>query len=257
MSDYLMRDAAPFDEKVWAKIDEMVVTVVKKTLVGRRFTELVGPLGWGVEIAPAFGFDSEEGAAVAGEADYLRLKGVQQEFLLKAKHLAMADQTPFALDLGAVAIAATDLAKQEDELVIGGLLSNAGSEGQLGDWDTLGGPFKAIATATADLRSSGFAGPYAVVLSPGMYARLASLIQHGRRELDMVEKLAGAGIFQSTIMPDDQVMVVSSQAWNFDLVVGQDVVTAYVGNEGLDHRFRVFETLALRIKRAGAICLLK
>ena len=29
-------------------------------------------------------------------------------------------------------------------------------------------------------------------------------------------------------------------SWNFDLVIGQDVVTAYLANEGLDQRFRVF-----------------
>ena len=51
--------------------------------------------------------------------------------------------------------------------------------------------------------------------------------------------------------------MVSPQAWNVDLVVGQDVVTAYLGNEGLDHRFRIFETLAVRIKRPGASCILK
>ena len=44
MSDYLVRDGAPFGEKGWAKIDEMVVEVVKKNLVGRRFPEMVGPL---------------------------------------------------------------------------------------------------------------------------------------------------------------------------------------------------------------------
>ena len=58
-------------------------------------------------------------------------------------------------------------------------------------------------------------------------------------------------------MPDDQAMVLSLGAWNFDLVVGQDVVTAYTGNEGIDQKFRIFETLCLRIKRPGAICVLK
>ena len=90
-----------------------------------------------------------------------------------------------------------------------------------------------------------------------LYARLASLMQHGRRELDMVEKLAGARVFQWPDMQDGTALVVSADSWNLDLVVGQDVATAYLGNEGLDHRFRVFETIALRLKRPGALCLLK
>ena len=99
-------------------------------------------------------------------------------------------------------------------------------------------------------------GPFALVMDPGMFARLACLMQQGRRELNLVEKLVTAGIFQSTQMPADTVLVTSPQPWNYDLVVGQDVVTAYVGNEGLDHRFQIFETLALRIKRAGSVCVL-
>ena len=258
MNEYLMRDAAPFDETMWEKIDGMVVMVAKKNLVGRRLLEMVGPLGWGVEQAPLSGFAFEEGAdAAVDSVTYLPLRELGQEFLLKAKHMAIAEKTPFDLDLGAVAIAATKLAKAEDEHIMGELLANAGCRGDLGDWDTLGGPFKATAMATAKLQAAGYDAPYAMVLSPGMYARLASLLQQGRREVELVEKLIGAGLFQSTSLPDDQVIVVSPQAWNLDLVVGQDIVTGYLGNEGLDQRFRVFETLALRIKRPGAICVLK
>jgi len=47
------------------------------------------------------------------------------------------------------------------------------------------------------------------------------------------------------------------QAYNFDLVIGQDLIVAYEGNEGLDHAFSVLETLALRVKRPGAICRLE
>ncbi|MBC7316285.1 MAG: encapsulin [Chloroflexi bacterium] len=257
MGDYLMREAAPLSAEIWAKIDEMVVTVVSKNLVGRRFLPLVGPLGWGVEQAPLFGFEEAEGAAVAKEAVYIPLQELREEFLLKTKHLAMASATPFALDLGAVAIAATKLAKAEDAFILSSLMQAATCSAPLGDWDTLGGPFAAVAAATAKMLQEGYDGPYALVVSPAMYARLASLMSAGRREIEMVEKLVKLGVFQATGLPEDRALVLSPQAWNMDLVVGQDVVTAYLGNEGLDQRFRIFETLALRVKRAGAICVLK
>lgn len=38
-----------------------------------------------------------------------------------------------------------------------------------------------------------------------------------------------------------------------DLAVAQDMITAYVGPEGMDHRFRVLESLVLRVKQPGAI----
>jgi uncharacterized linocin/CFP29 family protein len=48
-------------------------------------------------------------------------------------------------------------------------------------------------------------------------------------------------------------MVLSLGAYNFDLAVGQDLITAYEGNEGLDHLFKVLETLVVRVKRPDAI----
>jgi uncharacterized linocin/CFP29 family protein len=260
MSDLMMRSTAPIDEGLWAKIDEMVLTVAKKNLVGRRFLPMVGPLGWGVEVAPSFGFTVADGAAMtADKVAYLPLQEIKAEFLVRAKNLAMAADTPFALDLGAVAIAAGELAKAEDKLILGALVKGA-AESPLGDWAKMGEAVKAIASATAKLLAAGFDGPYAVVMGPADYAMLAGMVQYGAREMEMVEKLARAGLFVSPSWGAGhagEVLVVSPQAWNMDLVVGQDMVTAYLGNEGLDHRFRVFETLAVRLKRPGASCILK
>ena len=260
MSELLMRDAAPFGDEEWAAIDGMVVEVLKKTLVGRKVLEMVGPLGWGVDQAPVFGFETtEDGAAVAEVSGYLPLQELQEEFMLKARHLAMAGQTPFRLDLGAVAIAATSLAHQEDDLILSSLMEKAALFGDLGNWGEPNGPFTAIANAIAEFQKEGVDGPYAMILNPMMYASLASLMHgqgFGRRELDMVASLLGEGIHTSTRMPKEKALLLSPQAWNMDLVVGQDAVTACLGNEGIDHRFRLFETLALRVKRAHAICVL-
>lgn len=257
MSDYLMRGAAPFSAEEWAKIDAMAVMVLKSTLVGRRFVDLVGPLGWGVENAPLTGFKVVDGTAVALDAVYLPLKEINREFMIKAKQMAVAAQTPFALDLGAVAIAAIDLAKEEDKLVILGLLE-AGHKNAiaLGDWDVFGAAFKAVATAIAELQNTGNDAPYALVLNPIKFAQLAGSMQQGREELEMVEEIVKGGIFQSPVMPKDKVLVVSPRSWNFDMVMGQDAVTAYVGNVGMDQRLRLFESLVLRVKLPGAICVL-
>jgi uncharacterized linocin/CFP29 family protein len=64
----------------------------------------------------------------------------------------------------------------------------------------------------------------------------------GRLVSVLIEDVAGRGLF------------LSMGAHNLELVVGRDLATAYAGNEGLDHRFRVLETLVLRVKRLGAIC---
>ena len=257
MSDYLMRGAAPFSAEEWARIDVMAVMVLKSMLVGRRFVDLVGPLGWGVENVPLTGFEVVDGAAVAKDAVYLPLKEISSEFVIKAKQMAIAAQTPFALDLGAVAMAAIMLAKEEDKQVVLGLLE-AGQHNTvaLGDWNEFGAAFKAVATAVAKLQNTGFDAPHALVLNPIMFAQLAGSMQQGREELEMVEEIVKGGIFQSPVIPEDKVLVVSPKAWNFDMVVGQDAVTAYVGNVGMDQRLRLFESLVLRVKLPGAICVL-
>lgn len=255
MSDYLLRDDAPLSAEVWKQIDVMVANVVTRNLVGRRVVPLVGPLGWGVEVAPVTAFGGEDEGFVASTAKYVTLETLEAGFRLRLKQLAMADQTPFGLDLGAVATAASKLAKKEDKFVLGGLMANA-SKGALGDWSVPNGPFSAIAAATAAMRGKGIDGPVSLVLGLEMHAKLASLVDHGQREIKAVQKLVQAGIYASPVMPEGQALLVSSRAWDVDMVVGQDIATAFVGNEGLDLMFCILETLALRFKRQGAALLL-
>jgi len=258
MSDYLMRDDAPLTEEQWKAVDGMVATVVTKNLVGRKLLHLVGPLGWGVEQVPVNSFtkDDDDAFVAAEEAEYIRLKTKSIQFKLHMKDLVKASQTPFGLDLGAVASAATELASSEDKMVLGELIKKAAA-GEMGDWSQINGPFTAVARAQADLRSRGFDGPYALVVNYGTYARLASLMMHGQRELKLVESLVEAGIFRSPAVPEGQALLVDPAGWNADLVVGQDIATAFLGNEGLDLSFQILETIALRVKREGCAVLLK
>jgi uncharacterized linocin/CFP29 family protein len=99
--------------------------------------------------------------------------------------------------------------------------------------------------------------PYTLVLGPALFAKLASLMHTGRREIETVRELVAGGILQWADMPADQALVVSAASWNVDMVVGQDIATAWLGNDGLDQLFRIFETVALRVKRPGAACVLK
>ncbi len=257
MDALLMRDAAPFSSIVWAQIDEMVVNVLKSMLVGRRFIDLVGPLGWGIENAPLTGFTAIDGAPMAKDPVYVPLAELSADAVIKAKQLASAEDTPFALDLGAVALAAINLAREEDKIIIHGLL-DAGKKNTaaLGDWNVFGAAFKAVAAAAAKLQNSGFDAPYVLVLNPARYAQLAGSMQQGREELEMVEHLVSGGIFQSPVMPEDKVLVLSPKSWNMDMVVGQDAVTAYTGNAGMNQCLHLFETLALRVKLPGSIFVL-
>ena len=265
MDKVLLREESPLDTSQWEKVDDTVNKVAKNILVGRRFLKLYGPLGFGAYTVPLYSY-STEGAVRAKIAAQLPLKMISKDFIITMKDLeAFNAGQPF--DLAPVAAAASMCAFLEDELIflgdeesgLEGLLNAKGrTTATLGDWGTEGQALKDISAAIAKLTATGFYGPFAVVVNPMRYSQLQRV--HGRRgimESELIEKRSGAGLYQSPAIPEDKALVISPQPQYVDLAVGQDLVTAYVETAEMEHRFRVFETLALRIKQPGAICTLE
>jgi len=62
------------------------------------------------------------------------------------------------------------------------------------------------------------------------------------------------GVYQSPVLKANEGVVVATGSENLDLVIGQDLITAYLGVDDMVHPFRVFETILLRVKRPEAIC---
>src|SRR5262249_3141768 len=87
-----------------------------------------------------------------------------------------------------------------------------------------------------------------------LYAAMNRVYENtGVLELEQVQKLASSGVYRSAAIPDGRAVVVATGASNMDLVVAQDLVVAYVSTENLNHKFRVLESLVLRIKRPQSI----
>jgi uncharacterized linocin/CFP29 family protein len=246
MSDFLMREDAPLSAEEWERLDKVVVETARQFLVGRRFIELTGPLGAGMETVPV---------GAGANRRHVPLQVIQADFQLVWRDVEASRKSGLPLELGPAAMAAAACARQEDETIFGGLLEAADKSVTMGDWDVEGQAFASVVAATEKLVSDNFYGPYAVVLSPALYAKTERVVQSmGRLERKLIEDVAAGGVFRSPVLGADQGLVVSLGAYNLDLAVGQDLVTAYTGNEGMDQCFRVFETLALRVKRPGAIC---
>ena len=258
MSNFLLRDTAPLDQAGWKAIDQVVVEVAKRLLVGRQFIELSGPLGIGVQTVPLFGVGTTAEAAQVTKRDFLTMHLIQYDFLLSLLDIETAKAQGTGLELGPAAVAAAACAKAEDELVLNGLINAKGNKQiALGDWNNLETPLNDIVTATEALFADGFFGPYAAVLSPALYTQTQRIMPGmGRLLSALITDVAQAGLFQSPVLRAGQGLVVAVGKHNMDLVIGQDLITAYLGNEEMNHRFRVMESLVLRIKRPGAICTL-
>jgi uncharacterized linocin/CFP29 family protein len=277
MSDYLMRDAAPLSAEEWAAVDNVVMRAAKALLVGRRFIELTGPLGAGTLAVPVFRVcsghgecDCEEGECSCGcgegecTCDATHISGrellpmnmLERDFILSWHDIAANRKMGLGLELGPAGAAAAAVASEEDGLILDTLLTAEGRNTvDLMDWDEPEGPLGNVVAATEKLVSAGFYGPYAVVLSPALYAKTQRVSQGmGRIVGKLIADVAEGGVFRSPILQASEGLVLSLGAHNLDLVIAQDLTTAYLGNEGLNHRYRVMESLVLRVKRPGAIC---
>lgn len=275
MTDFLMRDDAPLTEEEWKRLDEAVVSVASRLLVGRRVIKLTGPFGMGTQVVPldriegaeACVHDEESPACAVDECDAVRVTSrkyvpvplIHKDFMLAWRDIEAAHQSGHELDLAPAASAAALAALAEDSMIFkDGLLAVEGRHTvSISDWETSGNAMSDAVAASGTLRGAGLAGPYALVVSPFLFGTLQRPFRNsGRSEHKLVRSVADGGIFQSPALDTNQAVLVAHGAQYLDLAVAQDLVTAYIGPEGMDHRFRVLESLVLRIKQPGAICVL-
>jgi uncharacterized linocin/CFP29 family protein len=273
--EFLLRDDAPFSQEQWERIDDTVIRTARQTLIGRRFIHIYGPLGAGVDSVMTESFDNggEANAGFAGDEETAAVKVSQRrhwelpmiykDFYILWRDLENAKQFRLPLDYSAVASAASICAKQEDNLIFNGNKS-LGYEGLLtakgiqriakSDWGEDSNAFNDVVSGIEALVGKGFTGEFTLVVSPDLYTKMQRIQpQLGILELDRIKSLVDGKIYQTTAVGQDRAILLSSEFRNLDLAVGQDLITAYLGPEKLNHGLRVLETVLLRIKNPEAI----
>lgn len=278
MQEFLARGEAPLTNDEWAQVDQVVISVARRLLIGRRFIDVFGPLGAGLQDVDynVFGPLGEASISLLGEEDaspiqplrrtHEHLPLVYKDFLLYWRDLETSRRLGTPLDTGAAAAASAFVAQKEDELIFNGnesfgfqgLLNATGSHTvEAGDWTEAGSAFRTVAAAVQTLIADGFYPPYAVIVNPVAYAQMQRVYEcSGVLEIEHVRQLVQDGVYQTPAIHTLPGVVVSLGPQNIDLAIAQDIITAYLGPVGLNHPFRVFETLALRIKRPQSICVM-
>jgi uncharacterized linocin/CFP29 family protein len=267
--DFLLRDDAPLSSEQWAALDGLVVDTARKYLVGRRFLKMVGPLGAGMPVVPLadMSCDPDTEVFASGETQLLPLEELSQDFMLNWRSLEIANRMGAPLDFSPAGLAARAVAEAEDRLIFGGcehceaqgLLQVPGSQSLTSsNWNTAGNILGDLVKGVEALAEAAFPGPYAMILPPGAHALANRTLGQGQRlEIELLKQVATAGVFASPAIPAGQALVLETGSHNLDLAVGLDMKVAYMGNEDLDHLFRVVETLALRVKCPEAIAVFK
>lgn len=271
---YLMRDGAPLTPGQWENIDKAVVAEASKILVGRRFLDIVSVGAQTQSVA----VDTMAGGSAAkadfwanDETDVVDVKNrkrvdlttVYADFMVSWRDVE--DETAVAA-VQAARDAAVLAAKREDALIfygdagqgIEGIFNARGvNEIPLSNWDEGENPVLDIAKALEVLSDKGCSGERALLVSTDLYAKLHRIqAGTGVMEVDRIRGLVGK-LFYSPQLQKSSACLLYCEPQNVDLIVGQDMVTAYMGNEKLDHVFRVMETMVPRVKRPSAIAVLR
>ncbi|SFJ53729.1 family 1 encapsulin nanocompartment shell protein [Thermoflavimicrobium dichotomicum] len=269
---------APFDADQWESLEATVIESARRQLVGRRFIDIYGPLGEGVQTVVNDIFERPEmgNLSLHGEVSGLSLSTsrvnltipmLYKDFILYWRDIQQSKSLDIPIDFSPAANAAQQCALLEDNLIFNGsnqfnLPGLMNVKGRLthirSDWMKSGNAFSDVVEARNKLLSMGHTGPFALVVSPSLYA-LLHRVHEGTHvlEIEHVRELVTDGVYQSPVISGEAGVVVATGRQNLDLAIAEDFDTIFLDTENMNYLFRVYESLVLRIKRPSAICTLE
>jgi uncharacterized linocin/CFP29 family protein len=261
--EYLNRRMAPFGEDIWKRIDEAAVNAARDILTGRRFLEVDGPYGVGLTSVEV-GHDDfcrqptpEEAGAVMGRAISVPMLG--KELRLSIRRMAAYQDMGQPLNLTPVEDAAEAVARREEEFVyygqsdfrLQGLLTAEGrAHHEGGDWGNIDQALEDVLAAVNALDARGFRGPYALALSPSLYNGLfRRYAGTDMLQLEHLRRLCQRGVHKA---PIEGCVLIDPRVGK--LIVGQDLMAGYIGQNGVHYQLYLSESVVLRLDEPRAIC---
>ncbi|MBK8908599.1 MAG: bacteriocin family protein [Rhodospirillales bacterium] len=261
--DYLNRSAAPFAARVWDEIDDAAIGAARERLTARRVLDVEGPYGPGltsIEVGnDAYCRQPDSGEAGAVVSRAIALPMLRKRFLLSLRRVAAYLENGLPLDMAPAEDAAEAVSAREDELIfqgqaefgLSGLLTAPGRARQAaGNWSDVDRALDDVLSAVTKLDDAGFRGPYAMILEPALYNGLfrrypgTDLMQ-----LEHLRRLCTDGIHKAPITGG---AVIDPRAGV--LIIGQDLMAGYVGQDGIHYEFYLSESIALRLDDPEAVC---
>jgi uncharacterized linocin/CFP29 family protein len=261
--DYLHRSSSHFPAELWDAIDQAVSTKAAERLTARRFLDIEGPFGTGIA-AVEIGQDDQVRPSEPAEADVIMGRSISVPMLRRRFHLSVRriaahldyDQP---LDLRPAEDAGEAVADREEELIyrglpdfrLEGLLTCAGRH-QIagGDWSAIDRALQDVLAGVTLLDQAGYRGPYALALSPPLYNGLFRLYPGtDTLQVEHLRRLCTRGIYKAPI--EGGVLVDPNLGV---LLIGQDLMTGYISQDGAHFHLFAGESLVLRIDEPEAIC---
>jgi uncharacterized linocin/CFP29 family protein len=261
--DYLNRRMAPFAESIWTRIDEAAVKAARDVLTGRRFLEVDGPYGVSLTSVEV-GHDDycrqpapEEAAAVMGRA--ISVPMLRKDLRLSIRRVAASSEMGQPLNLTPVEDVAEAVARREEEFIyygqpdfrLQGLLTAEGrGHHEGGDWGNIDQALEDVLAAVNTLDARGFRGPYALALSPSLYNGLfRRYAGTDMLQLEHLRRLCQRGVYKA---PIEGGVLVDPRVGK--LIIGQDLMAGYIGQDGVHYQLYLTESVVLRLDEPRAVC---
>jgi len=270
--DVTGRVEAPFGSSVWGKIDSIVVGAASSQLAGRRILEIEGPYGLGMKAIPGNDKPVGESTAVGDitaelvSSPAIPLAAIQSKFSIPIRDVAAFEEQGIEFAATDIASAAIAVARQEDNIIFNGSkalgiegLTNlkAAESYKLGSWDEVGKSVDDIIAAVGTLDKAGFPGPYTLALASSRFNLLFRRFMQGNlSEFDLLRDLISGGIVKALTLKDGGVLLATGRQFA-SIALGQDLITMFDGPSGAYYEFSLIESVTVRVKYPGAICVLK
>lgn len=241
VADHLMRDLAPIPATAWQAIDDEARERLTPLLAARRLVDWAAADGWRRSAVPLGRTDSLDGppAGVSAVGVTVRQRRVlplaefRVPFTVSRREIEDVERGASDPDLEDLARAARTVADIENRAVFhgwaaAGITGIAEASGR--DPAPLGTDCETypsvVAGAVDRLRSRGVVGPYALVIGPTGYTRIAQTAEHGGHLLfDHLKRVVGGPIVWAPGV--DGAVVASQRGGDFVLEVGQDVAVGF------------------------------
>ncbi|MGB8453062.1 MAG: family 1 encapsulin nanocompartment shell protein [Anaerocolumna sp.] len=265
---YLSRENSNLPTELWEQIDSAVVNTARNVLISRKFLHVFGPLGVGTESIHVDDSEvldeiSDDGIITTKGRKFVEIPTIYDDFTLLSKDLENSRKLGYPVDLSKASASAENCSRKEDRFIFfgnmtyeyEGLLTASGTNKiKRTDWSSGENAFADIVSALSLFSEKGIYGTYALTLSPDLYMQLQRIQPGtGLLEIDRINKLLNGNVFSASILGTGKAVLVCPEARNMDLVIGQDLSTAYLEQKELNHSFRVMESVLLRVKHKQAI----
>lgn len=246
---------------------------IGNSTVARRFIPATEPLGSGNQTAAVTemvgiteGYrraSSSTPSPIASRKTGNIIPIIARDFIMHWRDVEEAHLTGQPLSFAKSAAAAAACARAEDRFVLygdeslgyEGLMTTAGRRSISGlTWDEPGAAFANFSMMTREIATRGFAGPFASVVHPRIYANMHRVLEGSSLlEIAHVRALLQAGIFRSPELGRNSGLVMSAGRQIAELAVSIDVSVAFLGSRQMNLPFRVFKAVYLRLQCGEAI----